>query len=105
MLTGFEPVGIDFEHIMPTQNSFKSETRAGHGFQKLVDFTEFDPSLWALAKLHTYGQQSEPFLHADGDVYIWEPFDKEFLESGIFAQNIEYDHAADDYGIYKETFS
>ncbi len=31
----------------------------------------YPSSLWAIGKLYTYGIQNEPFIHVDGDVYIW----------------------------------
>ncbi len=43
---------------------------------------------WAVSKLYTYSLQSEPFLHVDGDVFIWEPFG-EILQSDLIAQNLE----------------
>ena len=49
----------------------------------------YPPDLWALAKIHSYGLQEGPFLHVDGDVYIWEPFNTKLLESQLIAQNVE----------------
>ncbi len=60
-----------------------------------------NPSLWALPKLYTILQQEEPFLHIDGDIYIWERFSEKFLQSQLFVQNIEYeDMKEQDFGIY-----
>lgn len=47
------------------------------------------PKMWAYAKIHTYSKQTEPFLHVDGDVFIWKAFDEKLLSSGLIAQNIE----------------
>jgi hypothetical protein len=33
---------------------------------------KYHPDLWALGKIYTYSIQEHPFIHADGDVYIWE---------------------------------
>ena len=66
----------------------------------LDEINHYDPVLWALAKTYTCLHQASPFLHADGDVYIWQPFDKGFLNSPVFAQNIEYDPADTPHGIY-----
>lgn len=54
----------------------------------------YHPQLWALPKIHAYSQQEKPFLHIDGDVFVFEKFDNELLKSGLIAQNIE---AATDY--------
>ena len=42
----------------------------------LEELNEYDGKLWALAKIKAYGVMSVPFLHVDGDVYIFEEFDK-----------------------------
>jgi hypothetical protein len=54
-----------------------------------LDSLEIYPAnLWALPKIRAYCQEA-PFLHVDGDVYIWGGFAKELLESKIIAQNVE----------------
>lgn len=50
--------------------------------------------LWALPKIHAYAKQDNPFLHIDGDVFIWKKFDSQLLRGGLIAQNEE---AATDY--------
>ncbi|MBW4361238.1 DUF6734 family protein [Flavobacterium taihuense] len=47
------------------------------------------PSMWAYSKIHTYSIQKEPFLHVDGDIFIWEPFNDKLVQSPLIAQNIE----------------
>lgn len=43
--------------------------------------------LWALGKLKAYGLQSKPFIHLDGDVFLWK---KPSCDDGeVFAQNFE----------------
>jgi hypothetical protein len=59
---------------------------------------DYHPALFSLAKIHTYNTQNEPFLHLDGDVFIWEKPDEEFLNSRLIAQNLDknlefYPHA------------
>ncbi len=49
----------------------------------------YHPKLWALPKVHTYSVQEEPFLHIDGDVFIWKAFEEELLQSQLIAQNKE----------------
>lgn len=51
--------------------------------------SNFHPQLWALPKVYTYGKQEAPFLHVDGDVFIWEQFDKALLQSKLIVQNEE----------------
>lgn len=55
----------------------------------LDDLNEYNEDLWALGKIYTYSIQSQPFIHADSDVYIWERFDPAFERSSLLAQNIE----------------
>ncbi len=47
------------------------------------------PQLWALPKIHSYSQQDTPFLHVDGDVFIWKPFDYNLLKKELITQNLE----------------
>lgn len=56
---------------------------------ELDSLAPFDPKLWALPKIHTYSKQEEPFLHVDGDVYIWQAFDDDLLAGDLIAQNME----------------
>ncbi len=48
-----------------------------------------DSSMWAYAKIYTYSLQEEPFLHVDGDVFIWEAFNKSLFSGDICVQNVE----------------
>ncbi|MFN8844096.1 MAG: DUF6734 family protein, partial [Chryseotalea sp.] len=50
---------------------------------------KYHPKLWALPKVHTYSKQKSPFLHIDGDVFIWNEFDEDLLRSKLIAQNEE----------------
>ncbi|MCQ2336323.1 MAG: hypothetical protein MJ010_03975 [Paludibacteraceae bacterium] len=45
--------------------------------------------LWALPKLWTYSLQDKPFVHIDGDVYLFEKLPETLLCADVFAQNIE----------------
>ncbi|WP_026994368.1 DUF6734 family protein [Flectobacillus major] len=56
------------------------------------NFNPLLPSLWVLRKLYSYTIQDEPFIHIDGDAYLFKPFDKEFLNAQLVAQNYEYNH-------------
>ena len=47
------------------------------------------PDLWALPKIYTYSLQDQPFLHIDGDVFLFKPFDSSLLAGELIAQNVE----------------
>ncbi len=55
----------------------------------LDKLNHYHPQLWALPKILTYSLQEEPFLHVDGDVYVWKKFQEELLQSPLIAQNLE----------------
>tara|TARA_B110000908_G_scaffold172725_1_gene242401 strand:- start:7974 stop:8471 length:498 start_codon:yes stop_codon:yes gene_type:complete len=55
----------------------------------LDELNKDDSDLWALSKIHTYSKQDEPFLHVDGDVFIWEAFNKDIMKANLIAQNKE----------------
>ena len=61
-----------------------TETHLSHDHLQLIH-----PDLWALPKLYTYSLQEEPFLHIDGDVFLFNPFNSNLLKSELIAQNIE----------------
>lgn len=56
----------------------------------LEDLNNLPNDLWAMAKIKTYSLQDEPFLHVDGDVFIFEPFPLDLLKSDLIAQNKEF---------------
>lgn len=53
---------------------------------------KLDPDFWAYAKIFAYSLQTEPFIHIDNDVFIWDviPFAK--LHAPLLFQNREYLH-------------
>ena len=55
----------------------------------LDSLNAFHPQLWALPKIAAYAQQEAPFLHVDSDVFIWEAFDQQLMDSPLIAQNEE----------------
>ncbi|WP_294964482.1 DUF6734 family protein [uncultured Flavobacterium sp.] len=55
----------------------------------LNELDHFPSELWALAKIKTYALQNEPFIHVDGDVFIWKEFPGNFSSASLIAQNIE----------------
>lgn len=52
-------------------------------------FQTLPPRLWSLAKIYSYGVQDEPFLHVDGDVYIFRKFPDEIERGQLVAQCLE----------------
>ncbi|WP_299314971.1 DUF6734 family protein [uncultured Aquimarina sp.] len=70
----------------------------------LDDLNDYDPNLWALGKIYAYSIQDKPFIHVDGDVYIWEQFRDEIKKSPLIAQNLERDFIYYD-EIYNELIS
>ena len=55
----------------------------------LNECDRFDSSLWALGKLFAYRQQRQPFIHVDGDIYLYERFPDSLASARIVGQNIE----------------
>ncbi len=53
---------------------------------------KYSSILWAIAKIYTYSRQEEPFLHVDGDIFIWKPIDKNLLSQKLIVQNFELGH-------------
>jgi hypothetical protein len=49
--------------------------------------------LWSMAKIFVYAIQSGPFLHLDGDIFLWQPLPDRMFSAGIIAQNPEKDLA------------
>ena len=37
--------------------------------------SKYNSNLWALAKIKAYSILDEPFIHVDGDVFVWDRFD------------------------------
>ena len=38
------------------------------------EYIDINPNLWAYPKILTYNRQEEPFIHIDGDIFIWKKF-------------------------------
>ena len=55
----------------------------------LDELNHFNKNLWAIAKVRTFQLQSEPFLHVDGDVFVWESLTDRFENSNLICQNLE----------------
>jgi hypothetical protein len=64
----------------------------------LDELNDYHPDLWALGKVKAYSLQTEPFIHADGDVFVWKRFDENIEKAPLIAQNEEVN-----YGYYKKS--
>jgi len=53
----------------------------------LDTLNHYDSKLWAVPKMKAYSLQESPFLHVDGDVFVWKKFDDSLLNSPLIAQN------------------
>jgi len=51
--------------------------------------SKIHPRLFALAKIKTYSLQKEPFIHIDGDLFLWNSFSKDLIDKEIIASNPE----------------
>jgi hypothetical protein len=51
----------------------------------------YPEDMWALGKIFTYSLQNKPFMHVDGDIYLWEALGSRFEEAALIAQNPEVD--------------
>ena len=49
----------------------------------------YNPNLWALAKFKAYQSIKEPFIHVDGDVFIWTKIDESLRDHELIVQNEE----------------
>ncbi|KAA2218526.1 DUF6734 family protein [Maribacter flavus] len=57
---------------------------------ELDSLNHYPPQLWAIGKLYSYGIQEEPFIHVDGDAFIWGKIGANVENSELIA------HHADD---------
>jgi len=64
----------------------------------LDDINHYPKKLWAAGKLYAYKIQDTPFLHVDGDVFIWGKFTPTIEKATLIAQHFDttnghYNHA------------
>lgn len=62
---------------------------------ELNGINSYHSDLWALGKIYSYGCQNVPFIHVDGDVFIFNKFSSEIENSQLVCQNFDID--CDDY--------
>jgi hypothetical protein len=55
----------------------------------LDKINNYPKDLWAIAKVKTFQMQKDPFIHVDGDVFVWESLTEKFMDSGLITQNVE----------------
>lgn len=65
----------------------------------LDQLNDYHPDVWALGKIYAYSIQDEPFIHADGDVFIYKKFDEQLEKAHLVCQNIE-----NGFSYYEEIF-
>ena len=55
----------------------------------LDELNHYNKNLWAIAKIRTFQLQTEPFIHVDGDVFVWDSLIDKFENSNLITQNLE----------------
>lgn len=50
---------------------------------------DIHPNLWALGKVYTYSLQTEPFIHIDNDIFLWDRLPKRVENALLCCQNKE----------------
>jgi len=59
----------------------------------LDELNHYHPELWAIGKIKAYQIQTEPFLHIDGDIFIWKKLgNTSFHQKPLIVQNIDLDY-------------
>jgi hypothetical protein len=67
----------------------------------LDHFSNYPPILWALPKLYAYSIQRSPFLHVDGDVFIWDAFKPNITQAPVVVQSPDFENEK----IYSDSLS
>jgi hypothetical protein len=67
-------IGLQFDHVSTSLDALHAH----------------DPEWWALGKLYAYREQTEPFVHVDSDVFLWQPLSPDPERVALLAQNAEY---------------
>jgi hypothetical protein len=73
----------------------------------VLDDFNFPNYLWAAPKIYSYGLQDEPFLHIDGDIFLFHPFQEEKINKPLVYQNMERERFKNSFytKIFKNIFS
>ncbi|MCB9202358.1 MAG: hypothetical protein H6604_04825 [Flavobacteriales bacterium] len=56
----------------------------------LDKLNSYPSGLWALAKIEAYSLCKTPFIHVDGDVFVWESLTDKFETAKLVTQNLEH---------------
>jgi hypothetical protein len=56
---------------------------------KMNDMKDVSRFFWAYGKLMAYCEQTEPFIHFDNDVFLWQKFPKRILNAELCFQSHE----------------
>jgi hypothetical protein len=67
-------IGLEVDQVVTSLNALSAQ----------------DVDWWSLGKLYAYGAQTEPFVHLDNDVFLWQPLGDHLESSPLLAQNPEY---------------
>jgi|TARA_E500000318_G_scaffold111365_1_gene129708 hypothetical protein len=59
----------------------------------------YPKQLWAVGKLYAYQIQEKPFIHVDGDVFVWERFGKELEDAELIGQHLDLEEGHYHYSI------
>jgi hypothetical protein len=57
---------------------------------ELDALNHYEPQWWGLAKVWAYRIQTEPFIHIDSDVFLWQPLPDRMVSAPLLAQNPDY---------------
>lgn len=60
-----------------------------HYSSKLNDMKGVSQYFWAYGKLLAYNEQTEPFVHIDNDVFLWDPLPDRILKAHLCFQSHE----------------
>ncbi|WP_313790281.1 DUF6734 family protein [Flagellimonas meridianipacifica] len=56
---------------------------------ELNKINHYPEKLWALGKLYAYKIQDTPFIHVDGDIFIWKRFNSSLEKSELIGQHLD----------------
>ncbi|XLS29064.1 DUF6734 family protein [Flavobacteriaceae bacterium M23B6Z8] len=57
--------------------------------KELNVFKNYDPELWAIGKIKAYEIQETPFIHIDGDVFLWKRLPDFIEQASVLVQSTE----------------
>jgi len=68
---------------------------------KLDELDVYPSDLWAVGKVFSYSLQETPFIHVDGDVFIWAPFGEIIENAPLVAQQLDITNGHYNYALTK----